>query len=58
MSRCAAQLLLDVAVNNSIVLAIANCGWLDFADNWMASLAAHSVTNFLLVAEDEVQMCG
>lgn len=36
-----------------IVLMIVNCGMLDFADNLIASMLHHNVTNFVLVPRDE-----
>jgi hypothetical protein len=41
-----------IAKERRLVVAAVNCGYLDFADNWIESVKKAGVTNFVLIALD------
>lgn len=46
------DLLARVAIAGRLVVAAVNCGYLDFVDNWLSSLKALKITNYVLIALD------
>ena len=46
------QVLRKVAVDNTIILGEASCGYLQFADNWIMHALELNVSNFLAIASD------
>ncbi|SPQ98680.1 unnamed protein product (mitochondrion) [Plasmodiophora brassicae] len=46
------DLLSRVAIAKRLVVAAVNCGYLDFVDNWLASIQALGITNYILIALD------
>ena len=45
-----------LAVSDTVVLSQASCGYLQFADNWAAHLTRIGVSNFVIVADDQVAL--
>lgn len=42
-----------IAVDNTVILAQASCGYLDFAENWMIHIQALNISNYLVIADDD-----
>ena len=51
-SGALAKCLAVLARDNTVVLTLASCGYLDFADNWIAHVEALGISNWLTVAQD------
>ena len=51
-SSTLAKRLAALARDNTVVLTLASCGYLDFADNWIAHMEALGISNWLTVAQD------
>ncbi len=51
-SSALAQRLAALARDNTVVLTLASCGYLEFADNWVAHMEALGISNWLTVAQD------
>jgi Nucleotide-diphospho-sugar transferase len=52
-SSIMSDLLASIAVNNTVIIAQVNCGYLEFAANWIYHAKQAGVRNYILVAEDE-----
>ncbi|CAL5224088.1 g6714 [Coccomyxa viridis] len=51
-SGALAKRLAVLARDNTVVLTLASCGYLDFADNWITHVEALGISNWLTVAQD------
>ena len=51
-SSTLAKHMAALARDNAVVLTSASCGYLEFADNWIAHVEALGISNWLTVAQD------
>ena len=51
-SSTLANRLSALARDNTVILTLASCGYLEFADNWIAHVEALGISNWLTVAQD------
>ena len=51
-SSTLAHRLAALAKDKTVILTLASCGYLDFADNWIAHMEALGISNWLTVAQD------
>ena len=47
------DILRNVAVNNTIIMISANCGYVNMAQNWILHVTKLGITNFIVIAQDE-----
>ena len=51
-SSALSERLAALAKDKAIIVSQATCGYLDFADNWVAHLGELDIDNWLIVAQD------
>ena len=51
-SSALADRLSAIAKDNTLILTLGSCGYLKFADNWIAHVEALGISNWLMVAQD------
>ena len=47
------NILRNVAVDNTIIMISANCGYVNMAQNWIIHVKKLNITNFIVIAQDE-----
>ena len=55
-SSALADRLAAFAKDNTVIVTQVSCGYLDFADNWIASVESLDISNWLAVAQDQAAL--